>query len=114
MLLNKLILIKKLSEDKKARGNKSVTKKSQNFDLYKKCLFNNETVKCIQHRIKNTPSCIDTVKMNKIALKSYDNKRLWSFNDITTYLYGTSAFKVCHEELIIKHALVSYLDTLKN
>ena len=54
--------------------------------------------------------------MNKIALKNYDNKRLRSFNGITTYPYGTSAFKVCHEheELIIKRALVSYLDTLKN
>ena len=104
-----------LSVDKKARGtNKLVTKKSLSFDLYKKCLFNNETVKCIQHRIKSTPSCIDTVKMNKIALKNYDNKRLRSFNGITTYPYGTSAFKVCHEELIIKHVIVSYLDTRKN
>ena len=104
-----------LSVDKKARGtNKSVTKKSSIFDLYKKCLFNNETVKYIQHRIKSTPSCIDTVKLNKIALKNYGNKRLWSFNGITTYPYGTSTFKVCHEELIIKRELVSYLDTLKN
>ena len=52
--------------------------------------------------------------MNKLALKNYDNKRLQSFNGRTTYPYGTSAFKVCHEELIIKRALVSYLDTLKN
>ena len=81
-----------LSVDKKARGtNKSV-----------KCSFNNETVKCTQHRRKSTPSCIDTVKMNKIALKNYDNKRLRSFNGITTYPYGTSASEVCHEELIIK------------
>ena len=100
--------------DKKARGtNKSVTKKSLSFDLYKKCSFNNETVKCIQHRIKSAPSFIDTVKMNKIALRNYDNKRLRSFNGKTTYPYGTSAFKVCHEDLIIKRGLVSYLDTLK-
>ena len=50
--------------------------------------------------------------MNKIALKDY--ARLRSFNGITTYPHGTSAFKVSHEELIIKRALVSYLDTLKN
>ena len=44
---------KTLSEDKKARGTcRVVTKKSLSFDRYKKCLFNNETVKCIQHRIK--------------------------------------------------------------
>ena len=66
------------------------------------------------NRIKSTPSCIDAVKMNKIALNNYGNKRLWSFNGLTRYPYGTSAFKVCHEELIIKRALVSYLDTLKN
>ena len=103
-----------LSVDKRARGtNKWVTKKSRSFDLYQKCLFNNETVHCVQHRMKSTPSCIDTIKMNKIALKNYD-KRLWSFNGITTYPYGTSAFKICHEELIIKHTIVSYLDTRKN
>ena len=109
------IHIDNFSVDKKGRGtNKWVTKKSLSFDLYKKCLFNSETVKCTQHRIKSTPSCIDAVKMNKIALKNYDKKRLRSFNGITTYPYGTSTFKVCHEELIIKHGLVSYLDTLKN
>ena len=44
---------KSLSEDKKARGTKKmVTKKSHSFDHYKKCSFNNETVKCIQYRIK--------------------------------------------------------------
>ena len=35
---------KTVSEEKKARGtNKAVTKKTLNFDHYKKCLFNNET-----------------------------------------------------------------------
>ena len=53
-----------------------VTKKSLSFDRYKKCLFNNETVECIQNRIKSTPYSIDTIEMTKIALKSYDNKRL--------------------------------------
>ena len=104
-----------LSVDKKARGtNKSVTKKSLSFDLYKKCLFNNEAVKCIQNKVKNTPSCIDIVKMKKIALKNCDNKKLWYFNGIKTYPSGTSAFKVCQEELIIKQALAFYLDSLKN
>ena len=47
---------KTLSVKKKARGtSKAVTKKTLSFDHYKKCLFNNETVRCIQHRIKSTP-----------------------------------------------------------
>ena len=59
-----------VSEEKKARGtNKAVTKKTLSFDHYKKCLFNNETVRCIEHRIKSTPYSVDTVESNKIALK---------------------------------------------
>ena len=89
---------KSLSDDKKARGTKKmVTKMTLSFDSYKKCLFNNETVKCIQYRIKITSSSVDTTKMTKVALKNYDNKRLRSFNGITTFPYGTSAFKVCFE-----------------
>ena len=103
-----------LLEDKKARGSsRLVTKKSLSFNLYKKCLFNNETVKCIQYRIKSTPSCIDTVKMNKIALKNYDNQGIRSFNSITTFPHGRNAFKVCFEKLKIKQAFGAYLDSLK-
>ena len=105
---------KTLSVEKKARGtSKAVTKKTLSFDHYKKCLFNNETVKCIQHRIKSTAYSVDTVEINKIALKNSDNKRLRSFNGITTYPYGTSAFMVCIEELKMKQVLASYLDSLK-
>ena len=62
---------KTLSVDKKARGtSKAVTKKTLSFDHYKKCLLNNETVRCIQHRIKSTPFSVDTVEKNS------DKKRL--------------------------------------
>ena len=61
-----------LSQEKKAKGtNKMVTKKSLAFEHYKKCLFNNQTVKCIQYRIKSTPRSVNTVKMTKISLKKY-------------------------------------------
>ena len=59
-----------IKEDKKARGaNKNVTKKTLSFDRYLDCLFNNEVVKCIQNRIKSTPMSVDTVEINKVALK---------------------------------------------
>ena len=94
---------KTLSEDKRARGtSKAVTKKTLSFDHYKKCLFNNETVKSIQHRIKSTRYSVDTVQINRVALKNNDNKRLRSYNSVTTFPYGTSAFKVCAEELMVK------------
>ena len=104
---------KTVSEEKKARGtNKAVTKKTLSFDHYKKCLFNNETVRCIEHKIKSTPYSADTVESNKIALKNSDNKRLRSSNGIATYPYGTNAFMVCTEELRMKQALASYLQTI--
>ena len=39
--------------------------------------------------------------MNKIALKNKDNKRLRTFDGITTYPIGTSAFKVGKSEMEI-------------
>ena len=105
---------KTVSEEKKGRGrSKAVTKKTLSFDHYKKCLFNYETVKCIQHRIKSTPFSVDTVQINEIALKNSDDKRLRSFNGITTYPYGTSTFMVCLEELKMKQALATYLNNQK-
>ena len=100
-------------EDKKSRGtSKTVTKKTLSFDHYKNCLFNNKVVKCTQYRIKSTPRSVDTVQINKIALKNND-KRLWSFNGITRYPYGTSAFMVCIEKLKMRQALAAYLASQK-
>ena len=76
-------------------------------------MFNNEVVKCIQHRIKSTPMSVDTVEINKVALKNYDNKRLRSFKGITTFPYGTNAFKVSFEELQMKTLYASFVDSMK-
>ena len=46
-------------------------------------------------------SCIQK-KFDKIALSSNDDKRLQTFNRITTYPYGTNAFKVCESEMMVK------------
>ena len=75
--------------------------KTLNFDHLKRCLFNNETIRCIQHRFKSKPGLINTIEMNKIALKNKDNKRLRTFDGITTCPIGTSAFKVCKSEMEI-------------
>ena len=105
---------KTVSEEKKGRGrSKAVAKETLSFDHYKKCLFNNETVKCIQHRIKSSPFSVDTVQINKLALKNSDDKRLRSFNGITTYPYGTSTFMVCLEELKMKQVLATYFNNQK-
>ena len=91
-----------INETKKDKGtNKCVVDKTLNFDHLKKCLLNNETIRCVQHRFKSKPGLINTIEINKIALKNKDNKRLRTFDGITTYPIGTSAFKVCKSQMEI-------------
>ena len=42
-------------------------------------------------------------EINKIALSHNDDKRLQTFDKITTYPYGTNAFKVCESEMLSKY-----------
>ena len=43
-----------------------------------------------------------TEEVNKIALTSNDNKRIQTFDRVTTYPYGTNVFKVCENEMLLK------------
>ena len=43
-----------------------------------------------------------TEEVNKIAVSSNDDKRLQTFDGVTTYPYGTNAFKVCESEMLRK------------
>ena len=42
-------------------------------------------------------------QVNKIALSSNDNKRSQKFDKITSYPYGTNAFKACESEMLSKY-----------
>ena len=42
-----------------------------------------------------------TEEVNKIALSSNDDKRLQTFDRVTTYPHGTNAFKVCESEMVM-------------
>ena len=55
-----------------------------------------------QLRCKTDHQNVYTEEVNKIALNSNDNKRLQTFDRITTYPYGTNAFKVCESEMLSK------------
>ena len=55
-----------------------------------------------QLRFKSDHHKVYTEKVDKIALSSNDDKRLQLFDGITTYPYGTNAFKVCDSEMLIK------------
>ena len=87
------------SEHKKAKGTKKcVLKRRLMFKNYKDCLFNNKIILKSQQRFKSDHHNVYTEQINKIALSSNDDKRLQTFDKITTYPYGTNAFKVCESE----------------
>ena len=63
-------------------------------------MFNDKTILKSQQRFKS--NYVYTKQINKIALSSNDDKRLQTFDKITTYPYGTNAFKVCESEMLSK------------
>ena len=91
------------SEMKKAKGVKRcVIKRRLMFENYKDSLFNNKTIMQSQLTIKSDHHNVYTEEVNKIALNSNDNKRLQTFDRVTTYPNGTNAFKVCESEMLCK------------
>ena len=90
-------------EDKKGKGTKKcVIKRRLKFNDYKYCLLNNEVILKPQQRFKSERHNVYTEEVNKIALSSNDDKRLQTFDRITSYLYGASAGKICKTELLSK------------
>ena len=96
-------LINDGGSDKKAKGtNECVIKRRLKFNDYKDCLLNNEIIVKTQQRFKGERHDVYTKEINKIAVSCNDDKRLQTFDEITSYPYGTSAGKVCKTELLNK------------
>ena len=90
------------NKHKKSKGKKRcVIKQKLMLQNFKNCLFNNETVYRSQERFKSYNHDVYTEEVNKIALSNNDDKRLQTFDGITTYPYGTNAFKVCESEMLM-------------
>ena len=75
--------------------------KTWKFENYKYSLFNDKTILKSQLRFKSDHHNVYTEEVNKIALNRNDNKTLQTFDRITTYPYGTNAFKVCESEMLM-------------
>ena len=71
------------------------------FENYKDCLLNNKIILKPQQRFKSDHQKVYTEEINKIALSSDDDKRLQTFDKITTYTHGTNAFEVCESEMLM-------------
>ena len=88
-------------EKKKAKGtNKGVIKRRIKFKDYTDSLLKNETIIRSQLRFKSDLHMANTDEVNKIAISSDDDKRLQTYDKITTYPYGTNTFKAYESEMI--------------
>ena len=75
------------------------------FVNYKDSLFNDKMILKSQQRFRSDHHIVHTEEVNKIALSSHDDKRLQTYDKITTYPYDTNAFKVCESEMLSKNKL---------
>ena len=69
------------------------------FKNYKDSLFNDKIILKSQQRFKSDHHRAYTEEVNKIALSGNDDKRIQTFDKVTTYPYGTNDFKVCENEM---------------
>ena len=92
------------SENKKAKGtNKCVIKRRHMLENYNDCLFNDKIILKLQQRFIIDCHKVCTEQINKISLSSNEDKRLQTFDKVTTYQYGTNAFKVCQNKILGKY-----------
>ena len=90
------------TEKKKAKGTKKcIVKREITFKNYADALFNDEVIIRSQQRFKSDHHRVYTEEVNKIALSSNDDKRLQTFDKVTTFPYGTPAIKVCELDILL-------------
>ena len=90
------------SEKKKAKETKKCVIKSKlTFKKYADCLFNDKIILQSQQRFKSDCHNVYTEEINKTALSNNDDKRLQTFDKITSYPPRTNAFKVCKSEMLL-------------
>ena len=90
------------TEMRKAKGTKKcIVKREMTFKNYADALFNDEVIIRSQQRFKSDHHRVYTEEVNKIALSSNDDKRLQTFDNVTTFPYGTPAIKVCELDILL-------------
>ena len=71
--------------NKKAKGTKKcIVKRELMFKNYKDSLFNDKIILRSQHRFRSDHHRVYTEEVNKIALNSNDDKRIQTYDKITT------------------------------
>ena len=73
------------------------------FENCKDALFNDKIIIRSQQRFRSYNHKAYTEEVNKIALSSNDDKRIQTFDKVTTFPYGANVFKVCENEMLSKN-----------
>ena len=81
------------------------------FENYKESLFDDEIILRSQQIFGSDHHRMYTEEVNKIALSSNDDKKIQTYDKITTYPYGTNIFKICENEMLLKS---KFSDRLNN
>ena len=88
------------NEVKKAKGTKKcIVKREITFKNYADALCSDEVLIKSQQRFRSDHHKVNFEEVNKIALSSNDEKRIQTFDKVTTYPYGTNTFMVCENEM---------------
>ena len=87
------------SENKKGTK-KYIIKRELMFGDYTDSIFKNSIILRSQLRFKSDLHIVYTEEVNKIVISNNDDKRLQTFDGVTTYSYGTNAFKVCESKIV--------------
>ena len=92
----------------KVKGTKRcVFKREILFNNYLDSFFKNKVLYRSQQIFRSDHHKVYTEKVNKIALSSNDDKRIQTFDNVTTYPYGTNLFMVCKNEIILKNKFIN-------
>ena len=87
--------------NKKAKGTKKcVVKREILFNNYLDLLFKNKVLYRSKQRFRSDHHKVYTEEVNKITLSTNDDKRIQTFDRVTTYPYGTNVFKVYENEML--------------
>ena len=90
--------------NKKAKGTKKcIVKREILFKNYVNALFNDELIIKSQQRFRSDHHKVYTEELNKIALSSNDDKRIQTFDRVTTFPYGMNVLKMCENEMLLKN-----------
>ena len=92
------------TEIKKVKGTKKcIVKRELIFENYVDALFDDEVIIRSQQRFRSYNLKVYTEEVNKIAQSSNDDKRIQTYDKVTTFPYGTNVFKVCENEMLSKN-----------